>query len=261
MFAFHSVGFSHIIAEREPVAVFSDLSFALEKGERTVLLGINGSGKSTLLRLLDGLYFPQTGEVRFEGEPLTEKALRRGAFARAFRKKVALLFQNPASMFFHATVRDEIAFGPMQLGLDADAAVTRWSGHFGIEGLLERFPFSLSPGQQQKVALAALLAVEPEVLLLDEPTASLDPKSTGWLVDTLDSLGLTTVVTTHDLSLAPELGEKGLLLGPGGKLLSHGPIREITGDLALLDKAGMTHTHRHRHGETVHTHSHIHNWR
>jgi hypothetical protein len=122
---------------------------------------------------------------------------------------------------------------------------------------LDAQPFSLSGGQKQKVALAAILALEPRLLLLDEPASSLDPRASGWLVDHLLDCGKTVVTSTHNLSMAAELGERAIVLGEGGRLLYDGPLQEALRDRALLEAANLVHRHRHRHDgiEHVHTHS------
>lgn len=241
--------------------VLDGASLSLRAGEKVVLLGANGCGKSTLLKLLNGLVQPQSGEYRYDGETVTPARLRGGEWARRFRAEVVLLFQHPEAMLFNPTVRDEIAYGPRQLGLaEAEARVALWAAALGLAPLLDQAPFALSGGQKQKVALAAILALDPRVLLLDEPTASLDPRACGWLVDFLLDCGKTVVVSTHNLSMAAELGERGIVLGEHGKVLFDGAIQEVLGDRGLLESAGLLHRHRHRHGGVEHAHSHAHDW-
>lgn len=241
--------------------VLDDLSFEIASGERVVVLGVNGCGKTTLLRHLDGLAFADAGEVRYAGVPLSRARLDDAAFRRRFRGEVALVFQNVDAMLFNPTVADEIAFGPRQLGLpDAEARAARWAETFGVSGLLARAPFELSGGEKKRVALAACLAVEPRVLLLDEATAGLDPASVGLLVDVLANVpGLTVVATTHNLSMATELGERALLLAPGRKGLLHdGDAHALLHDEALLVESGLAHRHVHRHGDHPQPHAHYH---
>jgi len=237
------------------------IDFRLGRGEKVVLLGANGTGKSTLLKVLNGLLPPTTGTVYYDGRVVDRAALRRAAFHRRFRREVVLLFQNPDNMLFNPTVFDEIAFGPRQLGLDGvDGRVRHWAGELGVAGLLGRTPFGLSGGEKQRVCLAALLVLEPKVLLLDEPTANMDPRSTGWLVDFLAELGQTTLVTTHNLSLAGELGERCLVLGEDHRLVYDGPVRDFLGDQGRLAAANLVHRHRHRQREAEHGHFHAHDW-
>jgi cobalt/nickel transport system ATP-binding protein len=241
--------------------VLNDVSFRLNKGEKTVLLGTNGCGKTTLLRILDGLIVPSSGEYRYKGRPVTRDGLRDGPFHRTFRREVALLFQNPDAMLFNPTVFDEIAFGPRQLEYDDVAGrVRRWAEEFDLTRLLERPPFELSRGEKQKLCLAALLAVEPELLLLDEPTSNLDPRTTGWLVDYLRTLDATTLVTTHNLSLAGELGDRTLLLSERHEIVYDGPIGPLLGNMDKLIEANLVHAHRHKHDGLEHKHYHTHDW-
>jgi cobalt/nickel transport system ATP-binding protein len=241
--------------------VVSGVSFAVRPGERVVLLGVNGCGKTTLLKALDGLVVPSAGAVRYGGVPVTQAALEDPGFRRRFRSEVALLFQNVDAMLFNATVADEIAFGPRQLGLpDVDARVARWARAFDVERFLDRPPFELSGGEKKRVALAALMAVGPKVLLLDEATANLDPASAARLVDFLGALEDTTVIaSTHNLSVAEELGARAILLAPGRAGVCYdGATAGLLGDERLLVETGLAHRHGHRHGATEHAHYHVH---
>ncbi len=169
-----------------------EVDLDVEDGERVVFLGANGSGKSTLLRVLDGLVFPQEGRVSAFGQALTEEALSEEAVNAAFRRQVGLVFQNADAQLFSASVRDEVAFGPLHMGLE-EAEVRRRVEEtielFGLGEIQDRPPFRLSGGEKRKVALASVLAVNPRVLLLDEPTTGLDPRSQRWVIDTLVRLG------------------------------------------------------------------------
>jgi cobalt/nickel transport system ATP-binding protein len=256
MFSLSGVGF-----DAGGRAVLDGLDLEVRAGERVVLLGVNGCGKTTLLRLLDGLVPPARGQVRYQGVRLEPAALDGGPFRRQFRGQVGLLFQNVDAMLFNPTVRDELAFGPRQLALDdVDGRVARWAEAFRVEGLLTRPPFELSGGEKKRVALAALLAVGPRVLLLDEPTAGLDPASAGRLVDLLAGMPELTVVTaTHHLSMAEELGERAVLLGPErGRVLFDGDPHALLHDEPLLVESGLAHRHVHRHRGQAHAHFHVH---
>lgn len=245
--------------------VLRDVSFGLAAGEHAVLLGANGSGKSTLLQLLDGLLPVPEGAVRYDGRPVHAAALKNPAFRRRFRAEVGLLFQDPAAMLFHATVGDEIAFGPRQLGRDApEARARRWAETVGVTHLWDRAPAELSRGEQQRVALASVLVNEPRLLLLDEPTSALDPRSTGWLVDFLADHPATVLTATHNLSLAVELGDRALVLAEYGALVHDGDALALRDDHDVLLRANLVHTHRHRHrlgdGVEEHRHYHTHDW-
>jgi cobalt/nickel transport system ATP-binding protein len=245
-------------------AVLADVSFTVRPGERIVLLGVNGCGKTTLLKALDGLIAPRQGRIRYAGTELDAAALAGAPFRRRFRSEVALLFQNVDAMLFHPTVADEIAFGPRQLEPAGDhgPCVARWARTFDVAHLLDRPPFELSGGEKKRVALAAILALGPRVLLLDEPTAGLDPAAAAGLVDLLGGLaGVTVIASTHNLSIADELGARAVLLAPGGAgVRFDGPTAALLADERLLVEAGLAHRHGHRHGAVAHAHFHLHDY-
>lgn len=234
--------------------VLKGLQLHVKRGERVVLLGVNGSGKSTLLKVLNGLLFPQKGQYIYSGKEVNQKTLRDRAFRRQFRKQVVLLFQNPEVMLFNPTLYDEVAFSLRQLGMNETEVrekVLYWVDRFELTPYLNKSPFELSTGQKQKLCLACLLVLEPEVLLLDEPTAHLDPRSTGWFVDLLWELSATTIISTHNLSLAGELGNRLIVLGDS-EVLYDGGLDSFFKDKDLLFRAGLVHRHRGR--EDYHLH-------
>ncbi len=246
---------------RQPAV--QDVTFGLEAGEHAVLLGCNGCGKSTLLRLLNGLIHPDSGSIHYDGQQVDRRALANQPFHRRFRHEVGLLFQDPAAMLFHSTVADEIAYGPRQFKLsDPVERARQWATTIGADHLWERTPAELSRGEQQRVALASILVLEPRVLLLDEPTASLDPRSTGWLVDFLMDHTATILTATHNLSLATELGDRALVLGEDHRLHYDGDVLALRDNHEVLLHANLMHTHRHRHrrGDIEHRHYHTHDW-
>ena len=186
-------------------AALHGLSLQIGSGERVALLGANGSGKSTLLRLLDALYFAQSGSLRAFGQELSEDSMADDALNYAFRRRVGLVFQNPDVQLFNPTVFDELAFGPLQLGWPSAQIVQRVEQmltRFSIAHLKHRAPHRLSGGEKKRVALASVLILEPEVLLLDEPTAALDPESQSEIIRFLlesRGNGRTVVTATHAL--------------------------------------------------------------
>jgi len=241
--------------------VIEELSLKIRAGDKVVILGANGCGKSTLLKLMNGLAFPQAGTLHYQSTVLEKSALAGRQFARTFRQECALLFQHPEAMLFNPTVRDEIAYGLRQLNLpDLEARVALWAAELQLTGLLDQPPFLLSGGEKQKLALASLLALEPKLLLLDEPSSSLDPATVGWLIDTLLDSPMTVVAATHNLSLAAELGSRCLVLGQQGRLLYDGPVHTALQNLSLMEEARLAHRHKHRHDGAAHTHLHVHNW-
>jgi cobalt/nickel transport system ATP-binding protein len=249
------------------VTALDGLNLSVAAGQRIALLGANGSGKSTLLSILDGLYFPQSGSVTFHGESLTESRLQTQEVEFDFRRRVALVFQNPDVQLFNPTVFDEVAFGPLQLRWSRDEILLRVSEileHMDIGHLKDRSPHHLSTGEKKRVALASVLILDPEVLLLDEPTAALDPKSESQMIDFLVSCsgGRKTVVTaTHDLDLVEDIADCCHVF-QRGKIVATGTPAEILNDNELLLSTNLIHAHRHAHapGE-LHTHPHRHGHR
>jgi cobalt/nickel transport system ATP-binding protein len=245
----------------EGVTALDELSLAIPEGSRIVLLGANGSGKSTLLRLLDGLIFAQSGALRFRGASLTEEHLQEEAFAFSFRRTVGFIFQNPDVQLFNPTVFDEVAFGPLQLRWPKDeirACVDTTLERLRIAHLKNRVPHRLSGGEKKRVALASVLELDPAVLLLDEPTASLDPRSQSEVIDLLVdwSGGAKSVITaTHDLGDLEDIADHCFVL-ESGKLVAQGPPAQILADTDLLRRTNLIHAHRHR-GHS-HTHQHLH---
>ena len=231
-------------------AALRDLSLTIEEGARIALLGSNGSGKSTLLRVLDGLLTPLNGSVRYRGAPLTSEALEEDSFVFDFRRKVALLFQDPDVQLFNPTVFDEIAFGPLQLRWPEGrirAAVEEQLQTMQIQALRDRAPYQLSGGEKKRVALASILVLEPEVLLLDEPIAALDPRSQDELIALLCSLGSdrTIVTATHDLDILADIADYCYVM-QAGTIVGEGTPERVLNDRALLTMANLIGTHPHR---------------
>ncbi|GBC89223.1 Nickel import ATP-binding protein NikO [bacterium HR13] len=241
--------------------VLRDINLTVKEGERVVLLGINGSGKTTLLKILNALILPQRGTYTYCGVRVDKSKLKDREFVRSFRKDVVMLFQNPDVMLFNPTVYDELAFSLRQLGFEekqVEERVLYWADRFDLIEHLDKPPFKLSGGQKQKLCLACLLVLEPKILLLDEPTANLDPRTTGWLIDLLYDLNITTIVSTHNLSLVPELGDRLIVLGEDHGIVYDGKIETFLRDEEKMLKAGLLHKHRHKHGDREHAHYHFH---
>ena len=229
-------------------------------GERVALLGANGSGKSTLLKLLDGIVAPSHGNMRALG--LDVAAVAAGQEAFAFHRQVGLVFQDPDIQLFSATVLDDVAFGPLQLGLAEDEVRERCDEALAameIAHLADRAPFELSGGEKKRAAIASVLSLRPEVILLDEPTASLDPRTKWVLVDLIQRLGAagrTLIVATHELDIVPLIAARAVVLSEQGRVVADGDPATILTDTDLLIRANLIHKHLHRHGPISHSHPH-----
>jgi cobalt/nickel transport system ATP-binding protein len=255
-FELHGIRF---VYGRRQVAL-DGIDLRIERGERVVLLGANGSGKSTLLKLLDGIVSPSGGTMRAMGRDVS--AVAGGQDAYRFHREVGLVFQDPDIQLFSATVRDDVAFGPLQLGLPKDqmrATVDRALAQMEITHLADRAPFELSGGEKKRAAIASVLSLGPEVLLLDEPTAALDPRTKWVLVNLIRKLGeggKTLVTATHELDIVPIISTRVVVLGENRRVLADGPTADILEDRDLLIRANLIHEHLHEHGGMRHAHAH-----
>jgi cobalt/nickel transport system ATP-binding protein len=229
-------------------------------GERIALLGANGSGKSTLLKLLDGIVAPTSGTIRAMGRDVAAVVAGQDAFS--FHREVGLVFQDPDIQLFSATVLDDVAFGPLQLGLSRDDVRQRCDEALAameIAHLADRAPFELSGGEKKRAAIASVLSLRPDVLLLDEPTASLDPRTKWVLVDLIQRLGdagRTLVVATHELDVVPLIADRAVVLSEEGRVIADGAPATILADTELLVRANLIHEHLHEHGAVRHSHRH-----
>lgn len=254
----------HVCYSYQRIQALDSLTLAIPANTRVALLGANGSGKSTLLRVLDGLYFPTSGSVRFRDQPLTEDHFADDDFACDFRRRVGLVFQNPDVQLFNPTVFDEVAFGPLQLRWPKPKireAVDAMLEKMRIAHLRDRVPHRLSGGEKKRVALASVLILDPEVLLLDEPTAALDPRSQSQVIDLLVEWGgglKSVIAATHDLGTLEDIADRCYVL-EAGRLAAEGAPVDILQDRALLERTNLIHEHRHRHASgEIHSHPHTH---
>ena len=200
------------------------------RGERVALLGPNGAGKTTLVLHLNGILTAGTGLVQVGGLPVDKANLKE------IRRRVGIVFQDPDDQLFMPTVRDDVAFGPRNLGLtpaEVEARVDRALAQVGLAELADRPPYHLSFGQRRRAAVATVLAMEPEILVLDEPSSNLDPAARRELAELIESLDVTVLMVTHDLPYAMQLCERSVILS-GGVLVADGPTAEILGDTDLL---------------------------
>jgi cobalt/nickel transport system ATP-binding protein len=199
-------------------------------GERVALLGPNGAGKTTLVLHLNGILTAGAGSVSVSGLPVVKENLAE------VRRRVGVVFQDPDDQLFLATVRQDVAFGPANLGLRGaalDRRVTEALEKVGMAEFADRPPHHLSFGQRRRVAVATVLAMEPEVLVLDEPSSNLDPASRRELADILRSLDVTVLMVTHDLPYALELCPRAVVLSDGA-VVADGPTRDVLTDEPLM---------------------------
>jgi cobalt transport protein ATP-binding subunit len=214
-----------------------NISFSLPSGSKTALLGHNGAGKSTLISLLNGLSEPSEGEVLLAGEKLDKKNRVMA------RQRVGVVYQDPDDQIFSATVEDDVAFGPKNLGLpdaEVEIRVERALSSVGLREFRNRSPFELSYGQKRRVAIAGVIAMQPEIIIMDEPMAFLDPKGRVELQSLLESLhlmGMTIMIATHDIDFVAEWADRVLIL-KDGKVYVEGPI-DLLFDEQLLDGVNM----------------------
>lgn len=222
------------------------VSLRIAAGESVALLGANGSGKSTLLKLMDGLYEPSGGTARILGVDL--KTLESDAEqAYELHRRIGLVFQDPDIQLFSATVGDDVAFGPLQLGLalaEVRSRVEAALAQMDIGHLRDRAPFELSGGEKKRAAIASVLSLEPEILLFDEPTASLDPRTKWALVSLIEQFARenkTIVTTTHELDIVPFVARRVVVIGENRRVLADGATETILSDTSLLLEANLIH--------------------
>jgi cobalt/nickel transport system ATP-binding protein len=251
---------SYSYLERFPA--LDEVSLTVRRGEKVALLGANGCGKSTMLKLLDGLVFPDSGDYTAFGATVTEDHLEDDQFSRGFRGRIGLVFQNSDAQVFSPSVREEVAFGPLNMGLGRDEASARVDdtlAMLGITGLAERAPYQLSGGQKKRVAIASVLVMNPEVLLFDEPTAGLDPRTQQWLIELIVELsgeGKTIVLATHDLDTLDRLADRCVVFSENHRVAAEGSTDRILGDQDLLLAVNLVHDHAHSHNGVIHRHAH-----
>ncbi len=227
-----------------PVISVEDLSFRypdgtpaldhvdlhIHQGERVALLGPNGAGKTTLILHLNGIHMPQAGSVSVSGIPIARESVMEA------RRRVGIVFQDPDDQLFMPTVAADVAFGPRNLGLgdeEVSERVRRALDAVEVTDLADRSPNHLSFGQKRRAAIAGVLAMEPDIVVLDEPTANLDPAARAELTRVLAGLDVTQLIVTHDLLYALEVCERSVIID-GGAIVADGPTRTILADTALL---------------------------
>jgi cobalt/nickel transport system ATP-binding protein len=246
------------------IPALCDVSLSIKEGERYAIIGANGTGKSTLLQIMSGLVHQSKGKVLFRGKEVSEQSLKNKSFLKYFRGRVGYVFQDSDVQLFCPTVLDEFLYAPLQFELSEREALDRAfevMKMLEIEDLKDRPSYMLSGGEKKRVAIGSVLTMNPEMILFDEPTNGLDPRTQCFLVELLLALneaGKTIVIATHDLSLIAELETKVALLSEEHRIEKVGSSDDILGDEDLLLKANLIHEHLHFHGEKAHKHRHSH---
>jgi cobalt/nickel transport system ATP-binding protein len=210
--------------------VLKGISFRITHGEKVALVGANGAGKSTLLLQFNGCLLPEAGRVRIGEMPVTKKTLKH------VRRTVGLIFQDPDDQLFMPLVYDDVAFGPLNLGLspeEVDRQVMQALAAVGAVHLKDRPPYHLSGGEKRAVAIAAVLSLVPAILVMDEPSSNLDPKTRRQLIELLKTFEHSLIIATHDLDLVLDLCPRTIVLKEG-RVAADGPTREIMADEELL---------------------------
>jgi len=247
------------------IYALKDVTLKIEPGEQISIIGSNGSGKSTLLAILDGLIYPTIGEFYAFDTKIIEEifdAIKDNDFRSYFRTRVGFVFQSSDVQLFSPTVFEEVAFGPLQLKMTPDEVKTRVLEvleMIGITKLKDRSPHTLSGGEKKKVCIASVLATNPDILLLDEPTAGLDPRTQLWLIELLQELGKagkTIITATHDLETVEQISKRAIVMGEDHRVVVDGGADKVLDDVELLLSSNLIHEHMHIHGKLVHEHLH-----
>jgi len=260
LFELSGVSYSYL----NKYAALKSVDLHIMTGEHIALLGANGSGKSTLLLMLAGLVFPDEGRIKFLGDTLSEKKFSDCNFYKLFRARVGIIFQNPDIQLFNSNVRDEIMFGLLQLGLSNDEMEERFeesASLMAIKHLMNRHPQYLSIGEKKRVAITSVLAMRPDIILLDEPTAGLDPRTTHHLIGTIGTLnknGKTVITATQDIHIVREIADRAVVLSEEKRIVKDDSISEVLKDGELLEKHNLIHSHIHVHKGKPHVHPHEH---
>lgn len=217
-----------------------NVNLKIKKGEKIAIMGPNGAGKSTLFSHFNGLTEPTSGHVEIDGEKII---FERDELLKV-RQKVGIVFQDPNDQLFAPTVKEDVAFGPMNLGLDYDEVKKRISESLemvGMSGFEEKTPHHLSGGQQKRVAIAGIIAMRPDIMILDEPTAGLDPEGVDKVLNILNNLndeGMSIVISSHDIEMVNQFADKIFVLY-SGEIIAEGNKHQIFSNKELLKKAHL----------------------
>lgn len=246
------------------ITALKNVTLSISKGEAVALMGPNGSGKSTFLKLINGIISPSSGSYKFNNEEITPKKLEDSRFSKLFHQKIGFVFQNSDTQLFCADVYDEIAFGPRQMGMNesqVDKRVNDCLELLKIADFKHRQPYHLSGGEKRKVAIACVLAMNPEVLVLDEPMNGLDPRTQRWLVEFLNKInkaGKTLIISTHNLELVHEISKRSVLFDENHTVAADTLTEKLLENLDLLKKVNLVDEYYHIHEGQEHRHFHDH---
>lgn len=216
-------------------SALNGISFRITHGERVGIVGANGAGKSTLLLHLNGCLIPEAGTVRVGDFPLTKKTLQH------VRRTVGMVFQDPDDQLFMPTVSDDVAFGPLNLGFPPEEVAERVTNALSIVGavhLKDRPPYRLSGGEKRSVAIASVLSMSPNILVMDEPTSNLDPKARRQLIHLLETFEHTIIIASHDLDMVLDLCARTIVLKEG-RVVADGPTLDLLQNEQLLDSSRL----------------------
>ena len=233
------------------IIALNNINLEIKPGEAVALMGANGCGKSTLLKLINGIISPERGSYRFNGEEITHKKLQDNKFSKQLHQRIGFVFQNSDTQLFCSSVFEEIAFGPRQMGLDELEVKKRVKDCLkllNIENFESRIPYHLSGGEKRKVAIACVMSLNPDVLVLDEPMNGLDPKTQRWLVEFLVKLnkaGKTLIISTHNLELVHEISTRAILFNEEHTIVADMPTKELLKDINLLKKVNLVDEYYH----------------
>jgi len=232
----HIIAVEHLsYTHPDGTRALEDISFTIRQGEAVAIIGANGAGKSTLLLHLNGCLSPLSGMVRIGDQPVNKSTLQH------VRRSVGMTFQNSDDQLFMPTVADDVAFGPTNMGLppqEVDARVETALSAVDALHLRNRPPYRLSGGEKRRIAIATVIAMEPDIIVLDEPTTGLDSFGRRKLINILKNFNHTRIITTHDLTLVMELCERVILLHEG-RIAADGPADSILNDANLLERCRL----------------------
>lgn len=215
--------------------VLTNVSFKVFKGQSVGIIGANGAGKSTLLMLLMGVYFADRGEIWVEDLKITKDSLP------FIRQKLGMVFQNSDDQLFMTSVFEDVAFGPRNFKLDENEVKKRVETALeivGIKNLSNKAPYKLSGGEKKSVAIASVLSMQPQMLIMDEPTSELDPKARRRIIDLLNNFEHTKIITSHDLDMVLETCDRVLII-KDGEIAADGAAKDILSDNVILDRCGL----------------------